>query len=292
MTASKDKSSERRHEVREHSPNAPILKLHIVEPLGTGRSLKVELIDSSAGGFCIVAVTQFSIGTRVEVSDGARLNVGGAGRVVWTRPDPHGGFQHGVRYEGTRAEHSNEAETAPDDYYELLQVNPKAQPDTIHRVYRLLAQRYHPDNADTGDALIFKRLLAAYQTLNDPEKRAAYDLTRADIQKRRWRIFDRKTAAQGAAAERRKRAGILALLYTRRMTTPDSPNVSLAEMEDLLGIPRDHLDFGLWYLREQTFLLRSDGGKFAITAKGVDEAERIGAVPTESGQLALSGPKA
>ena len=145
-----------------------------------------------------------------------------------------------------------------------------------------------PDNADSGNELFFKRLLAAYQTLSDPEKRAAYDLTRRETQQRRWRIFDQKTAAQGAASERRKRAGMLALLYTRRMTTADGANVSPHEMEELLGVPREHLEFGLWYLKEHGHVARSDNGKFSITAKGVDEAERVGAVPGESGLLLLA----
>src|SRR4051812_13398865 len=37
------------------------------------------------------------------------------------------------------------------DYYELLQISPNAEPETIHRVYKMLAQRYHPDNPETGD---------------------------------------------------------------------------------------------------------------------------------------------
>jgi curved DNA-binding protein CbpA len=32
------------------------------------------------------------------------------------------------------------------DYYEILQISPTAEPETVHRVYRLLAQRCHPDN--------------------------------------------------------------------------------------------------------------------------------------------------
>ena len=35
------------------------------------------------------------------------------------------------------------------DFYEVLQISPNADPDTIHRIYRLLAQRFHPDNAET-----------------------------------------------------------------------------------------------------------------------------------------------
>ena len=51
------------------------------------------------------------------------------------------------------------------DYYEQLQVSPSAEPDTIHRVYRLLAQRfpfavyYKLD----GDACIVWRVLDCRQ---------------------------------------------------------------------------------------------------------------------------------
>ena len=32
------------------------------------------------------------------------------------------------------------------DYYEVLQVSQNAEPETIHRVYRIMAARFHPDN--------------------------------------------------------------------------------------------------------------------------------------------------
>jgi curved DNA-binding protein len=37
-----------------------------------------------------------------------------------------------------------------EDFYEDLQVSPNADQETIERVYRLLAKRYHPDNSGTG----------------------------------------------------------------------------------------------------------------------------------------------
>jgi len=37
------------------------------------------------------------------------------------------------------------------DYYEILQISPNADTDTIHRVFQLLAARLHPDNPQTGD---------------------------------------------------------------------------------------------------------------------------------------------
>ncbi|MGC4056036.1 MAG: DnaJ domain-containing protein [Paludibaculum sp.] len=38
------------------------------------------------------------------------------------------------------------------NYYDLLQIHPKAEPETIQRVYKIFAARYHPDNLETGDA--------------------------------------------------------------------------------------------------------------------------------------------
>ncbi len=114
-------------------------------------------------------------------------------------------------------------EHAGEDLYEVLQVNPKADFDTIHRVYRLLALRYHPDNAETGDGEYFRQLTYAYTVLSDPAKRAAHDLKREGTTSSRLRLFTRDTGASGAAAERRKRQGVLAALYQRRLQDPHSP---------------------------------------------------------------------
>ena len=62
------------------------------------------------------------------------------------------------------------------DYYEVLQVSPNADPDTIHRIYRLMAQRFHPDNQETGDDTRFRAIHEAYTILSDPQKRAGYDV--------------------------------------------------------------------------------------------------------------------
>jgi len=36
------------------------------------------------------------------------------------------------------------------DYYEILRVGPQADEETIERVFRTLAERFHPDNPGTG----------------------------------------------------------------------------------------------------------------------------------------------
>src|SRR5262245_54551028 len=74
------------------------------------------------------------------------------------------------------------------DYYDVLQVSTKAEPDTIHRIYRLLAQRFHPDNQETGDPARFRIIHEAYTTLSDPEKRAKYDIAHHQQKQDRFRL--------------------------------------------------------------------------------------------------------
>src|SRR5258705_2420893 len=93
------------------------------------------------------------------------------------------------------------------DYYEVLQVSPNAQQETIQRVYRMLAQHYHPDNADTGDTAAFNEVLEAYRVLSDPEKRAGYDVEYKIASGLKWKIFEDVGSMQGLEAERRKRLG-------------------------------------------------------------------------------------
>jgi curved DNA-binding protein CbpA len=171
------------------------------------------------------------------------------------------------------------------DYYETLQISPNADAETIHRVYRILAQRYHPDNQETGNQEIFQNLTFAYHTLVDPEKRAAYDVLHRDTRRLTWRIFDQSTAPMGVDGERRKREGTLTLLYRKRVATPDQPFLNLKELEELLGVPKEHLEFTMWYLRESQFIQRTDNGRYTITLKGVDAAE--GVLERKSGTMSL-----
>jgi curved DNA-binding protein len=69
------------------------------------------------------------------------------------------------------------------DYYEALGVPRGASADDIKKAYRKLAQKYHPDvTKDPEGEEKFKEVAEAYQTLKDPEKRAAYDQLGASYQ--------------------------------------------------------------------------------------------------------------
>jgi curved DNA-binding protein CbpA len=56
-------------------------------------------------------------------------------------------------------------DTPAHDYYEFLQISPNADAETIHRVYRFLAARLHPDNNETGHEENFRLLTAAKNTM-------------------------------------------------------------------------------------------------------------------------------
>jgi molecular chaperone DnaJ len=63
------------------------------------------------------------------------------------------------------------------DYYEVLGLERSAGADDIKKAYRKLAVKYHPDK-NPGDKAAeeqFKELGEAYEILNDPQKKAAYD---------------------------------------------------------------------------------------------------------------------
>lgn len=62
------------------------------------------------------------------------------------------------------------------DYYAIMGLERSASAEEIKKAYRKLARKYHPDvSRESGAEEKFKEVSEAYETLRDPEKRAAYD---------------------------------------------------------------------------------------------------------------------
>ena len=160
------------------------------------------------------------------------------------------------------------------DYYELLEISPQATQDTIHRVYRYMAARYHPDNLGTGNLEKFTQLTSAYKVLSEPNRRSEYDAQRATRQPAiRNPMSSTVDFMDQGAGDLNRRLAVLAILYYRRRIYPNSPEVSLAEIEQRMGFPRDYLDFTTWYLAKKRYITRADNSDFTLTVEGVDFIE-------------------
>jgi len=159
------------------------------------------------------------------------------------------------------------------DYYEFLQISPNADAETIHRVYRFLAARLHPDNGETGDEENFRLLKAAYDILSDPRRRSEYDAARAKTQPAPEPLAATIDFMDVMEGELNRRLAVLAVLYYRRRTNPTFPEVPLQEIEDRMGFPRDYLDFTLWYLQRKGYVTKADNAQYTLSVDGVDFVE-------------------
>ena len=54
------------------------------------------------------------------------------------------------------------------------------------------------------------------------------------------------------------RLTLLEALYTKRRTDPGSPSLYPGELETMLGRPREHLEFTIWYLLQKKHVARDD----------------------------------
>jgi tetratricopeptide (TPR) repeat protein len=170
------------------------------------------------------------------------------------------------------------SEQSSEDYYEYLQVSPNADSETIERIYRLLAKKYHPDNSDTGNVDKFNILTKAYKTLADPEKRAAYDVHYERAKDLELRASSEMASTDGFENDGQIRRTILSVLYISRRDNPADPGVGSWQLEKLIGLPEKTIDFHIWYLKEKHWIARTDTGGYAITATGVDEIETDGLI--------------
>ena len=237
----------------------------------TSHTLTVRAIDLSNSGIRVESSEPIELGTQVYVR-AERYGLTGSTSVR------HCG-RRGVKYvlglefiPDGKATYTDETQTFI-DYYELLKISPNADPDTIHRVFRIMAARYHPDNKETGNNDRFLLLTKAYAALSDPAKRAFYDERHRDRRAQPLPVFGLKEFVEGLDGEVNRRLGILSLLYNRRRANPEVPGISVLELETVMSFPREHLEFALWFLREKLYIRPGDHSDYVISAMGVEYLE-------------------
>jgi hypothetical protein len=146
----------------------------------TGNSIWVaaDLVDVMGGGCGLSLMTLLKSGSTVAVRGVFDENRKADYLKAWVRwcvGRTDGTFRAGLQF---LESHEDPASLDSADLYEVMQLSPKADADTISRVYRMLAFRYHPDNSQTGNSERFLQLTAAHQILSDPQKRSNYEACR------------------------------------------------------------------------------------------------------------------
>ena len=160
------------------------------------------------------------------------------------------------------------------DYYELLQLSPNADTETIERIFRHLAKKFHPDHTESPDTDRFSQIVEAHRTLADPEIRAGYDVRYQEYWNQKWGLAAEASCQSAFGDDQVTRERLLSLLYVQRRRNMNHPGMGELEIARLLGSPPELVDFHLWYLKGKGWVERLESGYFAVSAPGVDQVEQ------------------
>ncbi|HMC58585.1 MAG TPA: DnaJ domain-containing protein [Candidatus Solibacter sp.] len=258
---------------RQHLREPVDFELVVYWEFGEGQvgSCQPQARDTSDGGMRLQSPIRIEPGMHVFL-DMPQYGFPLEGAIRYCVPDD-GGFRIGLEFSSTTRQ-SMQPLSKDIDYYDVLQLSPKADLETIHRVYRIMAARYHPDNPESGDQEKFLVLSDAYKVLIDPARRSQYDAMRgAEKQQGPLPVFQARAFVDDKEGEVNRRLGVLCLLYAQRRRDTEHPRISLLALEETMGIPREHLEFALWYLRQKRYVEMSDGADCSLTVDGVDFVE-------------------
>jgi curved DNA-binding protein CbpA len=159
------------------------------------------------------------------------------------------------------------------DHYEVLAVDPKTDLETIQSVYGGLAQKYHPNNIETGDQETFEAVNLAYEILSDPVLRKEFDKIKGIGSEESLPKFSGLDFFVSMGREAGLRSAILCVLYDRRRTNPLRPSLSMRHLEMMLGATNEELFFALWYLKQRHLVSSDDKSSLQITVEGMDFLE-------------------
>lgn len=175
------------------------------------------------------------------------------------------------------------------DHYSILGVDPKASSETIQAAYSKLAQKYRPDNPETGDFEKFESVNLAYEVLADVNLRLSFDQLKGLDQEAGVK-FSGPAFFTDLSHSIDLRMALLCVLCDRRRTRPFSPSLSVRQLETMLNTSTDEMNFALWYLKQRGLVMMDDKSSLQITVEGLDfvEAKR----PDAESVLALIKPEA
>lgn len=173
------------------------------------------------------------------------------------------------------------------DHYEQLELSTTATIEAIECMFRYQSSRKIPE-ADPSSQEKLKSLAHSFNTLKDPVKRAAYDVTYQRNQQQKS-----VTQAESNSSDYEIRHRLLTIFYTQRRKNMKQPGLGITTVEEMMKIPPALIEFHIWYFKEKGWIQREVSGPYSITCAGVDEIELRAASrnPSPKTEAAPSAPK-
>ncbi|HLH41218.1 MAG TPA: DnaJ domain-containing protein [Bryobacteraceae bacterium] len=158
------------------------------------------------------------------------------------------------------------------DHYSILNVDAKATSEVIQQAYSKLAEKYRPDNPETGDFEKFESVNLAYEVLSDGNLRREFDKLKGLDQDPGFK-FTGSDFFPELSRGVNLRLALLCVLYDRRRLRPFTPSLAMRQLENMLETTSDELNFALWYLKQRGLVAMDDKSSLQITVEGMDFLE-------------------
>jgi len=159
------------------------------------------------------------------------------------------------------------------DHYQVLGVEFRADSETIQRAYKRLAEKFHPDNIESGDYDIFESINLAFEVLSDPFLRKEFDKVKGIGEEDQGPQFAGAEFFESFGRAESLRTAMLCILCDRRRTNTLKPGLLLRHVEKMLRCNEQELQFALWYLKFKSLVTVDDKSNLTITVHGVDYIE-------------------
>jgi hypothetical protein len=89
----------------------------------------------------------------------------------------------------------------------------------------------------------------------------------------RWKLAEEASDTKGIERDVIFQNQLVSMLYVRRRKNINDLGIGSHELERLSGLPPEHLEFHLWYLKAKGRIKRLGNGTLAITVAGVDRTD-------------------
>ena len=156
------------------------------------------------------------------------------------------------------------------DHYAVLDIDSKANNDTILQAYTSFARKYNPRRGAVPDQEKFDAISLAYEILLDPVARAAFDSMRPDSAKEDAPRFTGLGFFVSGEGETARRRAVLCVMYDRARQKPLRPGLSMRHLEIMMNLTTEQLQFAVWYLKARGLAASDDKSNVQITVDGMD----------------------